>query len=263
MLHNQVCLITGATGGIGKAVAHLFDQQGMRLVLHGRNEVNLQKLNASLSGEHHIVCGDINDSDSRQMIIQEAFANSNCPPTLLINNAGISQFGSFKDMDTKGIEALINTNLIASIDFTQLFLKQVKSNCTIVNVGSAFGSIGYPGYATYCASKFGLKGFTEALQRELSQSSHRICYFAPRATATAINSNVVNKMNIELGNHSDSPERVACELLKLLNSKHQRRAVGWPEKLFARINGLLPELVDKSINKQTQQILNFMKGEQL
>ncbi len=262
MRPKDVCILTGATGGIGQEIAQLFDKKGFELILHGRNELKLETLQKSLKGNHHIICGDLNDAEVRRVLIDEAFIDREHQPTMLINNAGISQFKGIDEVNVNDIESLIATNLIATIDFTRLFVSHVKQGSTIVNVGSAFGAIGYPGYSLYCASKFGLRGFTEALIRELANSEHRVCYFAPRATNTSINSKSVQQMNTELGNKSDSPEFVAQELLKLINSKSVRKTVGWPEKLFARINGILPEIVDKSIVKQTKEILTFARGEQ-
>lgn len=262
MQPKHICIITGATGGIGQAIAHLLDAQGFQLILHGRNELKLKALQESLNGNHHIICGDLNNAEVRHVLIDEVFEDREHLPTMLINNAGISQFKSFDEIDGDDIESLITSNLIATIDFTRLFLSRVRQGSTIVNVGSAFGAIGYPGYSLYCASKFGLRGFTEALIRELANSEHRVCYFAPRATSTSINSASVQQMNTELGNNSDSPEFVAQELLTLINSKSIRKTVGWPEKFFVRINGVLPEIVDKSISKQTKEILTFARGEQ-
>lgn len=262
MLPNQIVLLTGATGGIGQAIAHCFDTQGVKLILHGRNEQQLKTLNESLSGGHHIVLGDLTNERSRKTLIKEAFSDSLYLPNILINNAGVSQFKAFENVDTSDIEHLISMNLSATIDFTQLFLQETKQPSTIVNIGSAFGSIGYPGYTLYCATKFGLRGFTEALNRELADSEHRVCYFAPRATNTAFNSKNAEQMNSELGNHSDSPDFVARQLFGLINSNGARKTVGWPEKLFTRLNGLFPELVDKAITKHTSKIITFAKGEQ-
>ncbi|WP_350609614.1 SDR family NAD(P)-dependent oxidoreductase, partial [Pseudoalteromonas sp. 41-MNA-CIBAN-0057] len=83
---------------------------------------------------------------------------------------------------------LLSTNLAVPMKLCQLFLEQLQANTgTIVNVGSSFGSIGYPYQTLYCASKFGLRGFSEALSRELSDTGVRVTYLAPRATDTDIN----------------------------------------------------------------------------
>ncbi len=259
MQPRQICLITGATGGIGEAIATLFDQQGFQLILQGRDQTKLLALQAKLAGQHRIAIADIADANQRAQLIGECFEQPESAPNLLINNAGVSHFKAFTDVSGEDVDRLITTNLVAAIDLTRLFLSKATKPVTVVNVGSAFGSIGYPGNTLYCASKFGLRGFTEALQRELSDSDHRICYFAPRATDTSINSPAVVEMNKVLGNSSDSPELVAQALLAFLKSNKLRAAVGWPEKLFARINGLLPEVVDNAISKQLKTILKFAK----
>ena len=262
MQPNQICILTGSTGGIGQAIAKLLDKNGVKLILHGRDQVKLNEINNSLTREHQTICGDLNIANDRTALIEASFSDSLNQPTLLINNAGISQFKAFEGSSTTEIERIISLNLIATIDFTLLFLKRAKQSSTIVNVGSAFGAIGYPGYTLYCASKFGLRGFTEALHREFSSKEHRICYFAPRATDTPINSSNVKHMNNALGNKSDTPSFVAKELWELIEGRDSRKSVGWPEKLFARINGILPEFVDKAITSKTKDILTYAKGEQ-
>jgi hypothetical protein len=99
-----------------------------------------------------------------------------------------------------------------------------------------FGAIGFPGYVAYSTTKFALRGFTEALRRELAGSSVTVQYLAPRATRTPINSSAVERMNAELGVAMDPPERVARELAELLRTGRRSAVVGWPEKLFVRIN---------------------------
>jgi short-subunit dehydrogenase len=102
----------------------------------------------------------------------------------------------------------------------------------------------------YCASKFALRGFTEALRRELAGSRVRVQYLAPRATLTPLNSAAQVALNAELGVASDAPEVVARALLDLLDGTRGERHLGWPERLFVRINRMLPSLVDSSLLKQ-------------
>ncbi len=147
--------------------------------------------------------------------------------------------------------------VIAPAETTKL--KQ-QNDAFIVNVGSAFGSIGYPGYSGYCASKFGLRGFTEALRRELGATRVKVLYFAPRATNTAINSAAVVAMNQQLGNQMDSPELVAKALLQQLETAQSRRFLGWPEQLFVRLNAIFPALVDKALQKKLAVIEKYASG---
>ena len=127
----------------------------------------------------------------------------------------------------------------------------------IVNMGSTFGSIGYPGYVSYCASKFALRGATEALSREYSNSQIQFKYFSPRATNTAMNSPVVVEMNAKLGVKMDSPEFVAAELYQFLQNDKLYYQVGYPEKIFVKVNQVLPNVVSSSIQKDIEKIQNF------
>jgi short-subunit dehydrogenase len=137
-------------------------------------------------------------------------------------------------------------------------LLQKEQGARILNMGSTFGSIGYPGYSAYCASKFGLRGFTEALRRELSDSDIRVLYFAPRATATKLNSENVIALNKELGNAMDLPDIVAAQVEKMFISGGPHQVFwGWPEKLFARINQCIPMLVDNALQKQLPAIKKY------
>lgn len=258
------CLLTGATGGIGKAIAFELAAQGYSLVLHGRNAHKLSALREQLpcvngAAPHEIVVGDITNSIDRATIIKQAFVSA--PVSLLINNAGVSSFNNFSHLAEHEISKIIGINLIATMQFTYDFLR-TKCFCqaTVVNIGSALGAIGFPGYSVYCASKFGLRGFSESLSREYANSDIRVCYLAPRATNTEGNSPEAVAMNNAMGSKIDPPETVAKSLIKLLASKSNRKSIGWPEKLFARINGLLPELVDSSIKKNSSKILKFIEG---
>ena len=144
---------------------------------------------------------------------------------------------------------------------TQRLLPQLqrRASATIVNVGSIYGYLGYPGCASYSASKFALRGFTEALRRELADGPVRVLYFAPRATRTALNDDALTALNAELGTTMDTPEWVAHELVALLRRPARERLLGMPEKFFARVNQVLPGLVDNGLRKQLDTIRNFAR----
>jgi short-subunit dehydrogenase len=120
----------------------------------------------------------------------------------------------------------------------------------IVNIGSVFGAIGYPGQVAYSASKFALRGFSESLRRELGDSTVRVHYLAPRATRTGFNCAAVDELNAQLAVATDPPERVAAAVGRMIETDRPEAVIGWPEKLFVRINGLLPRLVDHSLARQ-------------
>ena len=233
----------------------------LRLV--GRDAAKLESLCATLRAAHpsldvRAVVADVTQADGRARV--SAAARDMNGANLLVNNAGISDFSLFDAQSDAALEAMLQTNLLAPMLLTRAMLPLLRRQQTasIVNVGSIFGYLGYPGCAAYSASKFGLRGFSEALRRELADSGVRVQYFAPRATRTALNSDAMCRLNEELKVAMDTPERVAQEFLALLDApQRSESSVGFPEKLFARINQFLPGLVDGAMRKQLPLIRKY------
>lgn len=254
-------LITGALGGIGRALTAELAKVSDRLVLMGRQESALASFAEMLKHAHpqlqvHILAGDLNDFEYLQQAGNLARAlNIN----LLINNAGANHFGSYESLGMEQQAQLIQTNLIVPMALTKIMLpillKQQESQ--VVQVGSILGYIGYPGNVAYCASKFGLRGYAQALARELSDSPVRVKYFAPRATRTAINAGPVQQLNQELKVQEDPPEFVAKEFMQFLQSKRFERKIGFPERLFVLLNQLFPFINDKAIKSQLPTIQKY------
>lgn len=256
LLAGKTVLLTGATGGIGAEVARLLSGEGARLILTGRSVEKLRALQNQLAAETLVYGCDLTNTAEQQALLR--FCQQQGGIDVLINNAGISQFGLCQQQQ---FSDLISINLLVPMQLCQLFLPVLRQHKgQIVNVGSAFGSIGHPGFTGYCASKFGLRGFTEALQRELAESGIQVKYFAPRATETSINSSDVVQLNQQLGNSMDSPEWVAAQLIKQLKSNELRRFLGWPERLFVRLNGVFPALVDMALKSKLTLIELFAVG---
>src|SRR6185295_4615375 len=119
-------------------------------------------------------------------------------------------FHEFESQESDAVERLLDVNLLAPIQLTQALLPLLMSapKAQIINVGSIFGYLGYPGFAVYCATKFGLRGFSQALRRELSDTQIAVRYFAPRAMRTPLTTASISAMNRELNTKEDAPERV-------------------------------------------------------
>jgi len=258
-MNNKTILLTGATGGIGAAIAKLMNEQGAMLVLIGRNTNKLNELKEDLGEKHIIIQADI-ASELGRRCVAETCENLEQGIDVLINNAGIGQFELFEQMTEEQISQIININLTSTLLLTQALLTtlQKQNKAQIINIGSTFGSIGFPGCSVYCAGKFAIKGFSEALRRELMGSNVNVQYFAPRATKTSINNTYVGAMNKELGSAIDEPEEVAKQLLSFIKTEGGQYFVGWPEKLFVRLNGLLPSLVESSIVKKLPRIKHYL-----
>ncbi len=246
-IEGSTVLLTGATGGIGQAMAHRLAGAGARLLLCARDAARLADLAEELSPGTQTVAADIASAAGRTMLIEAATAAA---VEVVIHNAGTQEFGLFQEQDPAALQRQFELNLCAPVLLTRELLPALvrRDAAALVFVGSAFGSIGHPGFAAYCASKFGLRGFAETLRRELADSVVRVHYLAPRATRTALNGPQVVALNQALGNAIDAPQRVADELLRLLDrDRGGERFVGWPEKLFVRINAVWPRLVDAAL----------------
>lgn len=263
-LQNQLSvLLTGATGGIGEAIAQQLNDMGANLVLVGRNKQKLEALQAKLRkpNQDNVVvplCCDVNSFESMAQLkasVSELPFNIN----VLVNNAGVNQFKWFEYSTEQEIERIFSTNVMAPMQLVQLFLPVLKRQpqAQIINVGSTFGSIGFPGYSAYCASKFALRGFSQSLSRELADTNVKVKYLSPRATNTELNSPQVQAMNKALNTHTDSPDVVARELVALMAQTSAERYIGWPEKFFVKLNQVLPSVVASSIVKQLPIIKRF------
>lgn len=247
-------VLTGASGGIGRAMAAALAPHCDSLVLVGRDAARLSSLQKNAT----VVSADLTTAAGRDAV---AFVSSDV--NLLVNGAGVSEFTGFAVQSDAAMARILATNALAPMQLTRRLLPMLLAQpaACIVNVGSIMGYLGYPGCAAYSASKFALRGFTEALRRELADTNVRVMYLAPRTTRTAMNSRALDALNAELGNACDGPERVANTLLHLLEHPARERLIGMPEALFARINQLAPSLVDRALRRQLPQIRRHLAKE--
>jgi short-subunit dehydrogenase len=261
---KNLAVITGGSGGIGSAIAKVLIPQGYSVVLSGRNEARLAEVVSQLKQQFPdasitAVAADLSEETGRGALLDHVAA-SPTPLSLVINNAGSGLFGLFEDIPPSELQRVFNINVTAPMLFTQAVLKRFGSagaDLQIINIGSTFGTIGYPGFAGYCATKFALRGWSEALDREYSGSAIRIRYFAPRATRTELNTDAVNAMNEALGVTMDSAEAVAREFSTFLGGRRHSAHIGWPERFFVWLNKVLPNVVSSALAKQVPVIKEY------
>ncbi len=248
-------LLIGATGGIGSKIAESLQSAGADLYLSGRNQMRLDALKKSLREiapqEPHTICADITTEAGRLRILD--FVRS-LPAGIntLINCAGINHFSLLEGLDQDVLQKMIDTNLTAPLQLIRQLLPQLRKQreAHLINIGSSFGSIGFAGFSVYCATKFALRGFTEALRRELADTSITVSYIAPRATETELNNPAIVSLNQELKISVDQPQLVAEQVLHVLMERDKEVYIGWPEKFFIKLNSVFPRLVDKALQKQ-------------
>lgn len=226
-------VLTGATGGLGQALARALAPVCDRLVLTGRKAEVLHSLCDQLApAPVSAVVGDLTTEVTRLALAHQVQVLGGCD--LLIHNAGINSFHRFETQSPQALAQLMHTNLLAPMLLSQQLwaLRRPQVPVQMVFIGSAFGQLGFPGFAAYSASKFGLRGLAEALQREWGDALMRVRYFSPRATDTDINTPEVRRMCEALGSPMDSPERVARLFMKFLDADDAMLQVGDGEDLL-------------------------------
>jgi short-subunit dehydrogenase len=260
-ISGSTILITGASGGIGGAIARQLAQRGASLILVNRDGAKLEALAAQLRATDIKVTpivGDLAQPGEPARLVQDALEQAGAID-ILINCAGVQNFGFFAEESAADTATLFNVNTIAPIAMVNAVLPHMleRGKGQIVNLGSIFGSIGFPCFASYSASKFALRGFSEALRRELAGTGVGVTYVAPRFTKTAFNRSAVTRMADALKMNQDEPESVAASVIATIERDDRECYLGWPEKLFVRINSILPRLVDPSLIRQVDLMRSF------
>ena len=253
-------VLTGASGGIGQPVAQALLKAGAAVMLVGRSAAGL----AAQASELYQLTGvkspridfRVADLSRPEDLASLSVLASAWGCNVLVHNAGLASFGRLQSLDARDIQAVVQTNLIAPMLLTQALLPHLLAQPTaqVICVGSVLGRLGLPGFSAYSASKFGLRGFAEALRRELQETPVKVQYLGPRSTRTDFNNEAVEAYNQATGTAMDSPQTVAVELLALLESEAAERFVGFPESLAVRLNGLAPTWLDAGFKRNSRAL---------
>jgi short-subunit dehydrogenase len=259
---NRV-ILTGAGGGIGSELARRLAAQGACLALLGRNESALKQTVEQMGTTAHrplILPVDLLDASARTAAVDEAMTAMG-GVDMLVNNAGLLSFRPFSEEDPEVINRIVQLNTLVPMQMTRQVLQYMldQGKGQIVNVGSTFGSIAFAWFAAYSSSKFGLRGFSEALRRELEDTGVSVTYVAPRGVKTKLNSAAIYRMADSVKMKMDEPHWVADRIVEAISRGRKDVYLGFPESFFVRINALIPRLVDGALKKQNLKMLAFAK----
>jgi short-subunit dehydrogenase len=253
----NAAIITGASSGIGAAIATELCKRNITVIAVGRNRKNLintkNRISKKQQNNFKILVADIKKNNDLERIIKLA---KQYDARLLINNAGLGTFRNFEEQNIREIKETIETNLIGTAILTNKFLKAFKDNVHIVFVSSLSGKIGFPGLSIYTATKFGIEGLIETLRRELNGKKIRITTLRPGITDTNFfnRSGMTNFLSeVKAKSKIHSPEYVA----KLLISEIDKDEITVSsDKLFIR---LLPFIPDKLKFSVLEILNNYQK----
>jgi short-subunit dehydrogenase len=190
-LRGKVIVLTGAGSGMGRAMAIKLDREGSMLALMDKDEKILAETSAMLSSAGHraytLDISDFGAVDSVALKVVNDFGFVD----VLINNAGVSSSGLVRELTRETLEWTMDINFWGTVNMTRAYLPHLlkRSEANIVNMSSVYGLIGIPGQAAYCASKFAVRGFTEALRQEYYGSSLSVTVVFPGGVRTNIAKN--------------------------------------------------------------------------
>ncbi|KQO67163.1 3-oxoacyl-[acyl-carrier-protein] reductase [Methylobacterium sp. Leaf89] len=180
-LTGRKALVTGATGGLGGAIARGLHAQGATLAISGTRQAALEAFAAELGGERiHVVPGDLSDKASVEALVPAAEAALG-GLDILVNNAGITRDNLVLRMKDEEWDAVIAVNLSAAFRLSRAAVKGMmkRRHGRIVNIGSVVGATGNPGQVNYAAAKAGLVGMTKALAAEVATRNLTVNCIAP------------------------------------------------------------------------------------
>jgi short-subunit dehydrogenase len=243
-------LITGASQGIGRALALLAAQQGAQVLAAARSDQLLRELAAegkNATGRLETLVADVISANDRQGMIatmQQHFGGID----VLINNAGIGASGHFAEADEQRLRSIFEVNFFGLTELTRLAIPLLRQGTTpaIVNISSVVGKRGIPGRSEYSASKFAVQGFSEALRPELALDGIDVLIVNPGLTATNFSSNMLERKSKLKIDHMRgmTSEQVAAATLQALARGKNEITLTFYGKLMVGMNRVAPWLVD-------------------
>lgn len=259
MYKNKVVIITGASSGIGKALAIELCKRGSNVVLAARNLENLvetKKICDQYNTTALIVKTDVSvESDCKELV--EKTIKEFGRIDILINNAGVSMRALFKDLDLRVIRQLMDVNFwgaVYCVKYALPYLLETKGS--VVGVSSIAGYRGLPGRTGYSASKYAIRGFLETLRTENRKTGLHVLIVAPSFTTSNIrNSALTGDGSIQSESPRDenkmmSAEEVAKRICGAISRKRIIINITLYGKLIVWINRFFPKIMDKIVYNQ-------------
>lgn len=262
---DRVAIITGAASGIGRALSLHLARKGCDLALVDVNQSGLNETASivALTGRQaslHLV--DVSNMSQMQSL-PETVLRSHSAIHLLVNNAGVSLASPFESGSLEDMHWIVGINLWGVIYGCKFFLPYLRREAAahIVNISSDFGLIGFPTKTLYCTSKFGIRGFSEALRAELYGSSVGLTCVYPGAVNTELIRNGrtwdTKKRESEarfVASRSMSIDKVADKIVKAIERKRARVLIGSDSYAIDMMARLFPVLTNNLVSRLQQRL---------
>jgi short-subunit dehydrogenase len=254
-LRGRTALVTGAASGIGRGLALVLAERGCHLALCDVNEEGLRETVAAIRDTSlTITTHRLDVSDAAAVAAFPDVVRAQHPRLdLLVNNAGVALGGTFEQVSEADFDWLFSINFFGVVRMTRAFLPMLKESddARLVNISSIFGIIAIPGQATYAASKFAVRGLSEALRHELAGTSVGVTVVHPGGVATSIadsarTAKAANAEQIERDKKKLkkmlrlSPVAAAESIVRAVEQRRPRVIVGSDARLMAFFERLMP-----------------------
>lgn len=254
-LNGLRILITGASSGIGRAMAILAAEAGAKLLITARREDRLDELLGVVhakGADAKYVVGDVTDPAVREQLFEKAQHDFQ-GLDVLVNNAGIGAYGSFAEASPERLRQLMEVNFFAPVELTRLFLPMLEKGRTpaICNISSILAHRAVPGKSEYCASKFALHGFSDALRAELSTKGIDVILVSPSTTSSEFSSSVIEKKGKApaTGKFTRTPHNIAVAALRAIRTGRHEVIPSKSGYAMVLLDRLWPSLADWAVAK--------------
>lgn len=258
MYEGKVVWITGASSGIGEALAHEFARQGARLVLSARRQDALEKVcNRCVAPEQHLVLPlDMGDSDALPAAVQDVLAKCG-RIDVLINNAGISQRSLVKDTSLAVDRRIMEVDFFGPVALTKAVLPHMLAagSGQLVAVSSIVGLVATPYRSAYAAAKHAIVGFYDALRAEVHDAGLQVAVVFPGFVRTNVSVAALEGDGAAHGVVDEkiasamAPEEFAAKAVAALARGEERIIIAGREKLAVWLGRLSPSLLARAIRK--------------
>ncbi|HEY4967902.1 MAG TPA: SDR family oxidoreductase [Puia sp.] len=259
---NQVIWITGASSGIGEALAYAFSKKGAKLILSSRRKEELERVKEACSNPEqvHILPLDLSDGPSLEGKVQEAIACFG-QVDMMLHNGGVSQRGLVADTNLDVHRRVMELDYFSYVAITKALLPHFMAQKSghFVVTSSVMGKIGTPMRSAYAAAKHALHGFFDCLRAEVSVHNIKVTLLTPGYIRTNIALNALTRDGARLGIHSENinnglaPERAAVQILNAISKGAYESYIGkfGGEQFALWLNRFAPNLLIKKAKKLT------------
>jgi short-subunit dehydrogenase len=259
-LTGKRAILTGASGGIGRAIAVELARAGVRVALAGRNPEKLNDLAAQLravGGEAVAIPADLTKSGDRQHLVEAAVAAFG-GIDLLINNAGVGSWGHFANSTEAICREVVEVNFFAPIELTRLAVPHLTRGDlpAVVNVTSMCGRKGMPAWPEYSASKFALVGMSEAWRGEFARFDIDVLTIVPGMTNSGFQNNWLRtdgKADLRF-EEGMTPEDLAAKVIDAVRQNRTETVCGSEARRLLRFNRYFPRLTNWLIARKVKRL---------